>query len=343
MIADRYYYQCLNDVEKQVYQTVYAGIKQHKSLIPIMVSGLPQESVNRIFHAVTADNPLFYYCNHSVMNIAQDQFGNIAFCPQYYFKEDQVLEHNIKIQQAVNQLIADLRLTEGSDYEKVLKVNEYFCKNIEYDDAGADLADVKRVIMAHTILGVFAKQRAQCEGIAKAVKVLLNAVDVKCIVVDGTAILSDGSQSLHAWNIIKQNDEPYHVDITFNIGHTTHGNVAYDWLNVSDAMVKGNHMPDTDLKLPACVSEKLNYYTLNKAVFSSKKQACEYIKKKIKHGERLIYMRFSGRIKVSNIYMELVNIAGDAIQQYYPNNDQNNQSVNSAVGVDTNTLRLWIH
>ena len=224
-----------------------------------------------------------------------------------------------------------------------MKVNEYFCKNVEYDDAGADLADVTRVIMSHTILGVFAKKRAQCEGIAKAVKVLLNAVDVKCIVVDGTAILSDGSQSLHAWNIIKQNDEPYHVDITFNIGHTTHGNVAYDWLNVSDAMVKGNHMPDAGLKLPACVSEKLNYYTLNKAVFSSKKQACEYVKKKIKHGERLIYMRFCGRIKVSNIYMELVNIAGDAIQQYYPNNDQNNQSVNSAVGVDTNTLRLWIH
>lgn len=343
MIADRYYYQCLNDIEKQIYQTVYSGIKQHKSLIPIAVSGLPEESVNRIFHAVTADNPLFYYCNHSIMNIAQDQFGNIAFCPQYYFKEDQVLEHNLKIQQAVNQLIADLRLTEGTDYEKVLKLNEYFCRNVEYDDAGADLSDVTRVIMSHTILGVFAKKRAQCEGIAKAVKVLLNAVDVKCIVVDGTAILSDGSQSLHAWNIIKQNDEPYHVDITFNIGHITHGNVAYDWLNVSDAMVKGNHMPDADLKLPVCVSEKLNYYTLNKAVFSSKKQACEYVKKKIKHGERLIYMRFGGRIKVSNIYMELVNIAGDAIQEYYPNNDQNNLSVNSAVGADTNTLRLWIH
>ena len=160
MIADLYYYQCLNDLEKKIYQTVYSGIKQHKSLIPIAVSGLPEESVNRIFYAVTADNPLLYYCNHSVMNIAQDQFGNIAFCPQYYFKEDQVLKHNSKIQQVVNQLIADLRLTEGTDYEKVLKVNEYFCKNVEYDDAGADLADVTRVIMSHTILGVFAKKRA---------------------------------------------------------------------------------------------------------------------------------------------------------------------------------------
>ncbi|MDO5424066.1 MAG: transglutaminase domain-containing protein [Eubacteriales bacterium] len=340
MVADRYYYQCLNDVEKRVYQTVYAGIKQQKSLIPITVSGLAKESVNRIFHAVTADNPLFYYCNHSVMSIAQDQFGNMAFCPQYYFKEDQVFEHNIKIQQAVNQLIADLRLTEGSDYEKVLKLNEYFCKKVEYDAAGADLADVTRVIMSHTILGVFAKRRAQCEGIAKAVKVLLNAVDVKCIVVDGTATLNDGTRSLHAWNIIKQGGVPYHVDITFNMGHTTNGNVAYDWLNVSDAMVKGNHMPDTDMKLPACRSEKLNYYTLNKAVFSSKKQACEYIKKKIKYGERLIYMRFNGRVKVSNIYMELVQIVSGAIRECYT--DQDNLTVSSVLGVDTNTLRLWI-
>ena len=86
----------------------------------------------------------------------------------------------------------------------------------------------------------------------------------------------------------------------------------------------------------------MNYYTLNKAVFSSKKQACEYVKRKIKHGERLIYMRFCGRIKVSNIYMELVKTASDAIQEYNTDN-QNNLKVSSALGTDTNTLRLWIH
>ena len=118
--------------------------------------------------------------------------------------------------------------------------------------------------------------------------------------------------------------------------------MAYDWLNVSDAMVKGNHVPDAGMKLPACQSEKLNYYSLNKAVFSLKKQACEYVKRKIKHGERLIYMRFCGRIKVSNIYMELVKTASDAIQEYYTDN-QNNLAVSSALGTDTNTLILWIH
>lgn len=190
--------------------------------------------------------------------------------------------------------------------------------------------------------GVFAKKSAQCDGISKAAKVVLNAVDVKCIVVDGEATLSDGHQGLHAWNIIKQNDEPYHVDFTYNIGYVTKGNTAYDWINVTDAMLTGNHVPDVDFDLPACTSERLNYYTVNKAIFSSKKQAGEYVKKKIKHGDRLIYMRFNGRIKVLNIYVELVQIASRAIQEYFPEGDKY-MTVSSAFGKDTNTLRLWIH
>ncbi len=42
------------------------------------------------------------------------------------------------------------------------------------------MKDSVRVIVAHNIIDVFAHHRAQCEGIAKAVKVLLNSVDVIC-------------------------------------------------------------------------------------------------------------------------------------------------------------------
>lgn len=342
MIVDRYYYQCLNDREKAVYQIVYAGIRDHKELIPVGAFTLGEKSFDRVFHAVVADNPLLYYCNHSVMNIAQDQFGNNAFCPQYFYTEDQVRKYNQKIQETVNRLIAELRLTEGSDYEKVLKLNDYFCKNVKYDHEGKDLNDVARVIMSHNILGVFAKKRAQCEGIAKAAKVLLNAVDVKCIVAEGVAKMEDGTQSLHAWNVVKEDGEPYHVDITFNIGQTTNGNVAYDWLNVTDSMIKGNHTIDPDVMLPICSADRLNYYKVNKAVFSIKSFACEYVRKKIRQGERLIYMRFSGRIKVANIYGDLIKVAGEVINEYGSEEEQK-LSINSALGVETNTLRLWIH
>lgn len=340
MIVDRYFYHCLNREEKIVYKIVYEGIVEHKELIPVPARNLTEASFGRVFYAVTTDNPLLYYCNHSAMSLAQDQFGNIAFCPQYYFKEDQVKEHNERIQKAANQIIADLKLTEGSDYEKVIKLNDYFCKNIEYDEQGADLADVTRVIMSHNILGVFAKKRAQCEGIAKAVKVLLNAVDVKCIVANGIACKSDGSQCLHAWNVIKQDGVPYHVDLTYNIGYTQNGNIGYDWLNLSDEMIRGNHIPDH--KLPACPLDTLNYYRVNKIVFSSKRRAADYVKKEIKRGRRLLYLRFTDHLKTSDVYTDIIQIVKESMQDYGKGTEKNLQ-ISSVVGVETNTLRLWVH
>ena len=51
------------------------------------------------------------------------------------------------------------------------------CNTIANYFEGADKSNLAQVIMSHNIIGVFAHHRVQCEGIAKAVKVLLNAVD----------------------------------------------------------------------------------------------------------------------------------------------------------------------
>lgn len=69
------------------------------------------------------------------------------------------------------------------------------------------------MIASHNILGVFAYHKAQCEGIAKELKVLLNAVDVKCIVVTGDSVKS-GQSVPHAWNIVNIGEEPYQLDVT---------------------------------------------------------------------------------------------------------------------------------
>lgn len=97
----------------------------------------------------------------------------------------------------VNELAGKLQLLECNDYEKELRVHDWICRNIEYDYEGSDKNKLSRVIASHNILGVFAHHKAQCEGIAKAVKVLLNAVDVKCIVATGDSIKADSVCLMH--------------------------------------------------------------------------------------------------------------------------------------------------
>ena len=95
MIVDRYYYSQLNKAEQIIYKVVYEGIMEHKDIIPIPVRGnFSQETFIKIYKAITKDNPLIYYLNQSVCNMAQDSSGHIAICPQYFFDKDKVKAYN---------------------------------------------------------------------------------------------------------------------------------------------------------------------------------------------------------------------------------------------------------
>ena len=122
MIVDRYYYPQLNKQEQAVYRAFYDGVMAHQDIIPIPVRDyFPKEAFERIFDAMTKDNPLIYYLNQSACSCASDMFGHFAICPQYFFPKEKVKEYNRKIEKEVNCLAGKLNLTIGTDYEKEIK------------------------------------------------------------------------------------------------------------------------------------------------------------------------------------------------------------------------------
>ena len=144
-----------------------------------------------------------------------------------------------------------MNLLECCDYEKELRIHDWICQNIEYDYEGTNKDKVSRVIASHNILGVFAYHKDQCEGIAKAVKVLLNAIDVKCIVVTGTAG-KNGNMRPHAWNLVNIDEVSYQLDVTWDMGKSTGDKISYEYFNLSDECIVKNH--SADCKLPECGS-----------------------------------------------------------------------------------------
>ena len=337
MIVDRYYYSQLNKAEQIIYKVVYEGIMEHKDIIPIPVRGnFSQETFVKIYKAITKDNPLIYYLNQSVCNMAQDSSGHIAICPQYFFDKDKVKAYNKKIEKTVNELAFQLRLTEGSDYEKARKVHDWLCQNVVYDKRGANLDDSSRVILAHNIIGVFAHRRAQCEGIAKAVKVLLNAVDVKCIVVTGTAF-DEKEAEAHAWNIVNLEGMAYHMDVTWDIGKMNKSKnwICYDYFNVSDKMIQIDH--EMSEKLPSCRSLKLNYFTANQLIFKSKYQLLSYLKKHLDLDKRTFYFRMEGKSELTELMKEIRVF----LQKYTMQDDKNKIKIQH--GINENIRTCWIN
>ena len=298
MIVDRYYYHQLNTQDQAVYRAFYEGIMAHQNIIPIPVKGdFPRETFERIFDAMTKDNPLIYYLNQSTCSCAQDMFGHFAICPQYFFSKEKVKEYNRKIEKTVNALATQLNLMTGTDYEKEIKVHDWICRNISYDKEGADTRKLTRVIASHNILGVFAHHRAQCEGIAKAVKVLLNAVDVKCIVATGEAVVN-GKTFPHAWNIVNIDGQPYHLDVTWDLG-SSFKRISYDYFNLNDQLIEKEHKADT--QLPLCSSMQHNYFEVNKKTFRTKIQGMAYIEKALQEGKTEFYFRIEGKNAASDV------------------------------------------
>ena len=291
MIVDRYYYAQLNKQEKAVYKAFYNGLMAHEDVIPIPIKGqLSKDVFNKIFRAMTRENPLIYYVNQSACNWATDVFGHTAICPQYFYSKETVRKYNRNIEKAVNNLATQLKLTEGTDYEKELRDHDWFCKNVQYDFKGSDMDELARVVLSHNIVGVFANQKAQCEGIAKAVKVLLNAVNIKCIVATGEAE-ANGNKEHHAWNIIEIDGNTYQVDVTWDIG-ASKGRIAYDYFNVTDEIISRTHCFEDDM--PKCISLKDNYFERNRLVFKSKGQLIAYITQEITQGQKEFYFRIDG-------------------------------------------------
>ena len=211
MITDRYYYSQLSAREQKVYALLYKGVVSLEK--KIAVSGaVSQKSINRIYQALSDDNPNLYYFNQSRMDVARSALG-MVFMPQYFCTQDQIETYNGRINDIVNRLVSDMDLLNVDDAEKEKRIHDYMCANVEYDKEGVSAdAKVNRLIASHSIIGVFARGRGVCEGISKAAKLLFNTVNMGCIYVSGISRKSE--QGPHAWNLIKVNGKAYHLDLT---------------------------------------------------------------------------------------------------------------------------------
>lgn len=303
MITDRYYYMRLSEPEKRIYQVLYKGVKNLEEEIPIDGIYPDVNAVNRIYDALTADNPLLYYFNQSCLTVNTTKSGTILV-PQYFCSHEQIETYNGRIQAIVNQLMMELQLERATDSEKVRKIHDYFCQNIKYDREALQSQQMNRQVASHSIIGVFARNRAVCEGIAKAVKLLLNTANVKCIVVNGNAELEENIP--HMWNIIKINGEPYHLDVTWDLANSKDGRICYDYYCLSDMLIQNDH---SDFKgIPSCDSENENYFVRNHLVFRDQHSLSRYVRYGLQCNQMNFYFRYVGKESMESVVHELVEL-----------------------------------
>ena len=94
------------------------------------------------------------------------------FLPEYLFEKGKIREHQKAMKARVEKLA---RAAQNlSEWEKEKYVHDFICENVHYDKL--------KKPYSHEIIGPLGQGVGVCEGIAKSVKVLCDALGVWCVI-----------------------------------------------------------------------------------------------------------------------------------------------------------------
>ena len=161
-----------------------------------------------------------------------------------------------------------------SEWEKEKYVHDFICENIRYDKL--------KKSYSHEIIGPLGQGVGVCEGIAKAVKVLLDALGVWCVI----AICGN------------------------NPGGTSE--IRYDYFNLDDSQIFRDHEP-LIAPAPHCGDHEHFYYKEKKLSFTKKEDVYKRSLQAAKKGRVLIFHWRGGYLtkEVLKELLELIRKAGD--------------------------------
>ena len=248
-----YYYTKLN---KQ-HQAVYHAMQQ--CLISLAdewqmprVSG---EALYNIFFQLRLDHPEIFWATGFKYRYYENS-GNLIFLPEYLFEKAKIQEHQKAMASRVEKLVRPAK--SMSELEKEKYVHDFICQNVRYDKL--------KKSYSHEIIGPLGQGVGVCEGLAKSVKVLLDALGVWNVIAICGNNPEKGIKYRHTWNIVKIGGTYYHLDATFD-NSLGDEEIRYDYFNLDDKNIFRDHEP-LIAPAPSCTDGGHFYYKEKKLSFT---------------------------------------------------------------------------
>lgn len=225
-----YYYSKMNKIQQQVYHEMKAGITGLKP--SFIVPRLDGRELQDTFFLLRLDCPEVFYAVSFRSRSYRDS-GNIEILPEYLFDKKKVREHQAAMESRVRKLIQPA--VSMSDVQKEQYIHDFICTHVRYDKL--------KKPYSHEIIGPLGQGVGVCEGIAKTVKILCDALGIWCIIAISDANPDKKIKYRHAWNIVKVEGRYYHLDATFDNSLGGEEVIRYDYFNLNDRLIFKDHEP----------------------------------------------------------------------------------------------------
>ena len=241
--------------------------------------------IGTIFGMVLYDNPQIFYTSTQGYRIEQTEL-TIILKPKYFFP----LQSVFKLQNLLNESVANIcaPITDiEDDFSKEIYIHNYLTQNVKYSKT-----DVAQPINAYTVAGTLLEGNSVCAGIALSFKLLMDYLDIPCIVATGVATNNDGHTERHAWNLAYIGDFYYQIDVTWDLLDGENERVIkYDYFNLTSQEMYRSRIPDYEY--PLCIDSFFNYFSYMNAIVYSPSELILFISNKILQGEQRIYFKYA--------------------------------------------------
>lgn len=251
---EAYYYQRMSKAEQAAYHAMKTGFTALSPAFP--VPRLENSVLSDICFKLRLDCPEIFYVTGFSYRFYR-QADHVELVPEYLFDKGKIKEH----QKALSARVAKLaRPAEKlSPLEKEQYVHDLICRNVRYDKL--------KKPYSHEIIGPLGQGVGVCEGIAKSVKILCDALGLWCVIAISEAAPEQGIKYRHAWNIVKLDGQYFHLDATFDNSLGQDGVIRYDYFNLDDKRLFRDHQPAV-YPLPVCSNGERFYYREQKLSFT---------------------------------------------------------------------------
>lgn len=163
--------------------------------------------------------------------------------------QDTLVKLDTELDAKIESILQQQVDPKAKEWEREYSLFKYMVENVTYSSRKVgNKIEVVDTPMSHTMVGALVQGKAVCDGYAKSLMYLLNAVGIPTKLVVGTA---DGVP--HAWNMVNIQGQFYHVDVTWGDQDERAIGKTYGYFNETDGYMSKSHVWDKT-QYPKCVA-----------------------------------------------------------------------------------------
>lgn len=295
-----YYYTHMDKQQQSVYHAVKMGLCE---LAPsFSVPRIDGRELGDLFFKLRLDHPEIFYAVTFRYRYYPDS-ANMELIPEYLFDKGKVKEHQKAMKARVEKLARPAQsLTE---WEKEQYIHDFICANVRYDKL--------KKPYSHEIIGPLGQGVGVCEGIAKAVKILCDALGIWCMIAISDSNPEKNLKYRHAWNIVRIGGNYYHLDATFDNSLGRDGMIRYDYFNLDDTLLFRDHEPVL-YQTPRCGDGGRFFYKEKKLSFTKREDVSRRAIQAAKKNKTLVF-HWRGGYLTRPVLKELLEVLEEAAKQ----------------------------